>query len=125
MLKTGPLLILSIGAVKLGYFTQELFLSYGSSFYLGASPVSPNSYASLFDASFGGSLLSLLPLTFLLLIFSVLIIDGGTTTLPGPLSTPRRKVGTGHKAKFNLTTHFTLLNYFNVFYHWIKYFTLV
>ncbi len=36
MLMTLPMLILSIGAVTLGYLANEVFLSYGSSFYFNS-----------------------------------------------------------------------------------------
>ena len=125
-LMTGPLLILSLGAVMLGYFTNELFLGFGSTFYLNSIFTHPNAPTFLFDATFGGSIISIIPVTFLFLILLILIISPFSSSssssyiptnsiLTNPL--PR----TTAKAKFNFTTHFTLLNYFNVFYHWIMF----
>lgn len=33
ILMTGPMVFLSVGALVLGYLTQDLFLAYGSTFY--------------------------------------------------------------------------------------------
>ena len=79
MLMTLPMLILSIGAITLGYLANELFLSYGSSFYLNSIFTHP-SHLLILDAPFAGSNLALLPLGFLLLIFIILIISFNTTT---------------------------------------------
>lgn len=50
LLMTLPLILLSIGAIMLGYFSNELFLSYGSPFYLNSIFSHPNSNSFLFDA---------------------------------------------------------------------------
>lgn len=75
LLMTLPLLILSVGAIMLGYFSNELFLSYGSPFYLNSIFSHPNSNSFLFDASFGASSLALIPLSFLFLILFILFIS--------------------------------------------------
>jgi NADH-ubiquinone oxidoreductase chain 5 len=75
LLMTLPLIILSFGAITLGYFSNELFLSYGSPFYLNSIFSHPNSNSFLFDASFGASSLALLPLSFLFLILFILFIS--------------------------------------------------
>jgi NADH-ubiquinone oxidoreductase chain 5 len=75
LLMTLPLLILSIGAIMLGYFSNELFLSYGSPFYLNSIFSHPNSNSFLFDASFGASSLALIPLSFLFIILFILFIS--------------------------------------------------
>jgi NADH:ubiquinone oxidoreductase subunit 5 (subunit L)/multisubunit Na+/H+ antiporter MnhA subunit len=126
-LMTAPLIILSFAAVMLGYFTHELFLSFGSSFYLNSLFTHPNTNIFLFDASLGETgLISLIPVTFLFLIFLIFFIAPFKS-----LSTPASRADyinninlTPTLSKFSLTTHFTLLNYFNVFYHWIKYIIL-
>ena len=74
-LMTGPLLILSIGAVILGYFTNEIFLGFGSTFYLNSIFTHPNAPTFLFDATFGGSIISIIPVTFLFLILLILFIS--------------------------------------------------
>ncbi len=126
LLKTAPLIILSIAAVMLGYQTQELFLSYGSTFYINSIFTHPNANTFLFDASYGGSLLSLIPVTFQFLIFLILIISPFSSSNTSSNSSRIRLIHTQDiRPHFNFTTHFTLLNYFNVFYHWIKYFGLV
>jgi len=124
---TFPLLILSFGAVTLGYFTHQIFLPFGSTFYLNSLFILPNAPSSLFDASFGGSIISLIPVTFLFLILLILIISpfnnnihfNNSSNIIFPLL-PSKK----YKASFNFTTHFTLLNYFNVFYHWLMFYAL-
>jgi len=129
MLMTGPLIILSIAAVTLGYLTQELFLSYGSTFYLNSIFTHPLAHTFLFDASFGGSLVSLIPLSFLLVFFLILIISPFSSSSPSlPSSSPslsKPLSSSFSSLPFNFTTHFTLLNYFNVFYHWVMFYTLV
>jgi hypothetical protein len=74
-LMTGPLLVLSIGAVMMGYFTNEIFLAFGSTFYLNSIFTHPNAPTFLFDATFGGSIISIIPVTFLFLIFMILFIS--------------------------------------------------
>jgi NADH:ubiquinone oxidoreductase subunit 5 (subunit L)/multisubunit Na+/H+ antiporter MnhA subunit len=198
LLMTIPLLILSVGAIMLGYFSNELFLSYGSPFYLNSIFSHPNSNSFLFDASFGASSIALLPLSFLFIILFILFISpfpnssssssysstSSSSVIKYPLisnynflinifnnpsysllfnypheekktlinsqydvffndilneSSPNSYTSissnfsythssysiTPIKASFNLTTHFTLLNYFNVFYHWIIFYSLV
>ena len=126
MLKTGPLIILSIAAVTLGYLTSELFLSYGSTFYLNSIFTHPLAHTFLFDASFGGSIVSLIPLSFLLVFFLILIISPfSSSSSSSSLSLPSNPSPSFSHLPFNFTTHFTLLNYFNVFYHWVMYFGLV
>lgn len=195
LLMTLPLIILSVGAIMLGYFSNELFLSYGSPFYLNSIFSHPNSNSFLFDASFGASSLALLPLSFLFLILFILFISpfphSSSSIIQSPITpnnsnlpqiynhnflinlfnnssyslllnypltlshvnpqydlyfneilnesspnsytpllttpSPSHSITpliTNH-ASFNLTTHFTLLNYFNVFYHWIMFYSLV
>ena len=129
LLMTGPLIIQSIAAVKQGYLTQDLFLSFGSTFYINSIFVHPISFTTLFDAPFSGSYLALIPLSFLLLISLILIISPSSYTNT-PTQTPKflnqlNLISFKETPKFNLTTHFLLLNYFNVFYHWIKFISLV
>lgn len=69
-----PMLILSAGAVALGYLANELFLSYGSSFYLNSIFTHPSHFLIL-NAPFAGSSLAIIPLCFLFLIFTILIIS--------------------------------------------------
>jgi NADH-ubiquinone oxidoreductase chain 5 len=66
-LMTLPLLLISIGAVTFGYLSHELFLAYGSTFYLNAIFIHPVALSSTLDAQFGGSLLALVPILFLFL----------------------------------------------------------
>lgn len=81
-----------------------------------------------------------MPLSFLLLIFLILIInlpipsnkseDLSIERNPKILSEKNQKVSYEIGTKtvnlgYSLTTHFSLLNYFNVFYHWIMYLVLV
>lgn len=127
-LMTGPLLILSLGAVMLGYFTNELFLGFGSTFYINSIFTHPNAPTFLFDATFGGSIISIIPVTFLFLIFLILIISPFSSSssnkvhlYPSKTTILNTLPRTTAKANFNFTTHFTLLNYFNVFYHWIMF----
>lgn len=65
--KTLPLIILSFGAVMLGYLTHELFLAYGSTFYKNSLFTHPSSFNSLLDASFHNSILIYVPILFLFL----------------------------------------------------------
>jgi len=74
MIMTIPLLIISIGAVTIGYLTHELFLSYGSTFYYNSIFIHPGSSSSLLDGPFSGSKLALIPLLFLLLKSILLFI---------------------------------------------------
>jgi NADH:ubiquinone oxidoreductase subunit 5 (subunit L)/multisubunit Na+/H+ antiporter MnhA subunit len=187
MLMTLPLIILSVGAVMLGFLSHELFLSYGSTFYMNSIFTHPHSNTFLFDASFGASTLAIIPVLFLTIILLIIYIsplNNGHTRLIGDASfnlelSPKgpnilclvteawaeidkdpQDNNESHNlsAKYaqlvtpfytyasyessisstdtpaqlssslgttpNLTTHFTLLNYFNVFYHWIKFFGL-
>jgi NADH-ubiquinone oxidoreductase chain 5 len=200
LLMTLPLIILSVGAVMLGFLSHELFLSYGSTFYMNSIFTHPHSNTFLFDASFGASTLALIPVLFLTIILLIIYIspaEGHTlseasfnldisrpiSTNPNPntsivwkgknliveawaeiskdtqdiqeealnLSANSSQGGSVHcETPFytslnansipsistpaqlsaticttpNLTTHFTLLNYFNVFYHWIMFFGL-
>lgn len=64
MLKTAPLIVLSFGAVLKGYFTQEMFLSNGSTVFLNSLFTHPNANVFIFDANFGGGLISFIPVTF-------------------------------------------------------------
>lgn len=194
LLMTFPLIFLSVAAIILGYFTNELFLSFGSTFYLNSLFTHPNSNSFLFDASFGTSSTSLplLPLSFFFLILFILFISpfphsSSSSSFSSIIQSPHNSNSsliTNHNflihlfnnssysllfnfphhfsyinpqfdllfndilnespnsysplifsspstpiipnnAKFNLTTHFTLLNYFNVFYHWIMFYSLV
>ena len=127
-LKTAPLLLLSLGAVVLGYLSHELFLGFGSTFYINSIFTHPNAPTFLFDASFYPSLVSIIPVTFLLLIFLILIISPFSHSSHNHLHsftpTPFTKtfIPQSHHSSFpNFTTHFTLLNYFNVFYHWLMF----
>lgn len=61
---TAPLVVLSFGAVLLGFFTQEMFLSNGSTVFLNSLFTHPLANTFLFDASFGGGLISFIPVTF-------------------------------------------------------------
>ena len=88
LLMTLPLLILSVGAIFLGYFSNELFLSYGSPFYLNSIFSHPNSNSFLFDASFGASSLALIPLSFLFLILFILFISPFPSSFFSSLSSP-------------------------------------
>ena len=72
-LMTLPLLILSFAALTIGYFTQEIFQSFGSSFYFNSLFIHPNNIRIL-DASNAGSSLSQIPLFFLLFMFTIFII---------------------------------------------------
>lgn len=125
LLKTGPLLILTTAAVILGFFTNEIFLSFGSSFYLNSIFTHPNTHTFLFDASFGGSLISLIPVTFLLL-FSLLFFISPSSPSSSTLSPLGPKISLQIHSKplstpFNFTSDFYLLNAFNVFFHWVMY----
>ena len=129
---TTPLLILSFGAVTLGFFSNEIFLSFGNTFYINSIFTLPNAPTSLFDASFGGSLISLIPVTFLFLVLLILVISpfnpssSSSSSIPIHSFTPLTpSSSSSFTPSFNLTTHFTLLNYFNVFYHWVKFFGLM
>lgn len=77
---TIPLLIISIGAVTIGYFTHELFLSYGSTFYQHALFIHPGSSSSLLDGPLSESKLALVPLLFLLLMSILLFIKDYTSS---------------------------------------------
>jgi NADH-ubiquinone oxidoreductase chain 5 len=88
LLMTLPLLILSVGAIFLGYFSNELFLSYGSPFYLNSIFSHPNSNSFLFDASFGASSLALIPLSFLFLILFILFISPFPSSFFSSFSSP-------------------------------------
>jgi hypothetical protein len=110
-LKTFPLIILSIGAVIMGFFSNELFLSNGSTFYLNSLFIHPNSQIYLFDASYGTlSLFALLPVTFLFLFLLILRINSFKSNnkkrvaLP---SYPSRFLPFKIKESFNLTSHFS------------------
>jgi hypothetical protein len=59
---TIPLLIISIGAVTLGYFTHEKFYGLGSTFYNNSIFIHPSSPSSLLDGPFSASILSMIPL---------------------------------------------------------------
>jgi NADH-ubiquinone oxidoreductase chain 5 len=127
-LMTAPLLVLSLGAIVLGYFSHELFLGFGSTFYINSLFTHPNAPTFLFDATFGSSLISIIPLSFLFLIFLILIISplsssSSSSSIPTPLLPSKTLIlpRNSHSPSFNFTTHFTLLNYFNVFYHWIMF----
>lgn len=65
-LMTIPLLILSIAAIIIGYKVNEIFLSFGSTFYLNSIFTHPDNIRTL-DASNAGSFLGLIPLLFLLI----------------------------------------------------------
>jgi len=60
---TIPLLILSLGAVIIGYIVNDLFISYGSTFYKNSIFIHPNNIRIL-DATNASSYLKLLPLVF-------------------------------------------------------------
>lgn len=134
-LKTYPLIFLSFFAVMLGYFSHELFLAYGSTFYLNSIFTSPHSSSFLLEASFAASSLALIPLLFFTLFLLILFIAPLSNSTNNSFSFDSESsielsstnYSTDYlldnpKANYNLTTHFTLLNYFNVFYHWVKYF---
>ena len=120
-LKTAPLLILSLGAVILGYLSHELFLGFGSTFYINSLFTHPNAPTFLFDATFGGSLVSIIPVTFLLLIFLILIISPFSKSSPTHNTPSFNTIPLIPHNHISFTTHFTLLNYFNVFYHWLMF----
>jgi NADH-ubiquinone oxidoreductase chain 5 len=141
---TLPLIILSVGAVLLGYLSHELFLSSGSSFYMNSIFTHPNSNSFLFDAPFGATSVAFVPVLFLSIILLILYISplnnphylapsyfnlsSPIKSLSGSFSASYSPSSTSHRDYFrpspNLTTHFTLLNYFNVFYHWFMFFCL-
>lgn len=70
---TLPLLLLSIGAIFLGYMTNEIFLSFGSTFYINSIFIHPDNLR-LLDASNAGSFLGLIPLFFLIFAFLIPLI---------------------------------------------------
>lgn len=118
---TTPLIILSFAAIKFGYFSSEAFLSAGSTFYINSIFTHPNVHTFLFDASFGSSLLSFLPITFLFLFIFILFINPFSSNH----NIHRPSVLYPIRSQFNFTTHFGILNYFGVFYHWVMFYVFV
>lgn len=127
---TIPLLIISIGAVTIGYLTHELFLSYGSTFYYNSIFIHPNSTSSLLDGPFSGSKLALIPLLFLLLMSILLFITPFNhnnsvsqtfINLDKFNITLQNNIPEAHKFTNTLTT----MNHFNIFNHWIMHRTLI
>jgi len=123
-LMTLPLLLISIGAVTFGYLSHELFLAYGSTFYLNAIFIHPAALSSTLDAQFGGSLLALVPILFLFLMTSLLFITPGPRTsfnspviLPTAISSPIK----AHK----FTNILNSFNHNDVTNHWIMHKYLV
>lgn len=115
-----PLIILSFGAIFLGYLTNELFLAYGSTFYLNSIFFHPYNFNSLFDASFYGSKLALLPLLFLFIINLILFITPSNrvseNTFNNNLNYNINNNFTHHK----FTNYFYFLNHVKTFIYWIK-----
>lgn len=130
---TIPLLIISIGAVTIGYLTHELFLSYGSTFYYNSIFIHPSSPSSLLDGPFSGSKLALVPLLFLLLMSILLFITPfNNSNKTNSISqtginldklniTLQNNTPIAHKFTSTLTT----MNHFNIFNHWIMHRTLI
>jgi hypothetical protein len=72
-----PLFILGLGAAFFGYLTHEVFIGLGNTFYLQALFFHPASSIQLLDGSFAPdtsyiTALKYLPLTTLLILFSLL-----------------------------------------------------
>ena len=117
-----PLIILSFGAIFLGYITNELFLAYGSTFYLNSIFFHPFNFNSLFDASFYGSKLALLPLLFLLLINLVLFISPSNNISNSELNYSTFNKNVNLKTKFThhkFTNYLFFLNHVMTFIYWI------
>jgi NADH-ubiquinone oxidoreductase chain 5 len=71
-LMTIPLLILSLAAITIGYLVNDLFISYGSTFFVNSIYVHPDNIRIL-DASNAGSKLSIIPLFFLLILLTSMV----------------------------------------------------
>ena len=126
-LMTGPLLVTATGAVILGYFTQEVFLAYGSTFY-GQSLFTHPDHIRLFDAHFAESPLALIPLSFFLLVLLIIPITKSAPSMFKVSTSKSVDVGVitnseiTHAPKSWRYSHIwepSLLNQFNVFNHWI------
>ncbi len=129
---TIPLLIISIGAVTIGYFTHELFLSYGSTFYYNSIFIHPGSSSSLLDGPFSGSMLCIVPLLFLLLMSILLFITPfNNHNCFAMMSTPSfTSLKTDASHYHNLVAHkftstLTTMNHFNVVNHRLMHRTLI
>ena len=131
---TIPLLIISIGAVTIGYFSHELFLSYGSTFYYNSIFIHPSSSSSLLDGPFSGSNLAFVPLLFLLFMSILLFISPfnnhnqinsvSHTYIKLDkliLQNFQNNIPVAHKFTSTLTT----MNHFNIFNHWIMHNTFL
>ena len=143
-LMTQPLLIISIGAVTIGYLTHELFLSYGSTFYFNSIFFHPESNSSLLDAPFSESSLAYIPLVFLFLLSIQLFISNDNISavntkpsiqyiksaqLKGEISSRGNHILISDNELGSSTNKFTntltTKNHFNIYNHWIKHNTLI
>lgn len=116
--KTLPLIILSFGAVMLGYLTHELFLAYGSTFYKNSLFTHPSSFNSLLDASFHNSILIYVPILFLFLFNLQLFINPNKSSSPNSTINYQSHDDLNNSHKFTQTL--TAFNHFNVLNHWFK-----
>lgn len=117
-LMTLPLLLISIGAITFGYLSNELFLAYGSTFYINSIFIHPATINTTLDAQFGGSILALIPILFLFLLTILFFITPSTPLLfNSPIITPI--ISEPIKAH-KFTNIFNSFNHNDITNHWIK-----
>ena len=130
---TIPLLIISIGAVTIGYLTHELFLSYGSTFYYNSIFIHPSSSSSLLDGPFSGSKLALVPLLFLLLMSILIVMQSPFNNKTNTISQAdfilnkliSNEIQNNTPVVHKFTSTLTTMNHFNIFNHWIMHRILI
>lgn len=122
-----PQFLLSLGSAMFGYFTQDLFLGLGSSFYLQAIFIHPN-HVSLQDGEMSESSIQKYVPLFTLLLLQLTIPysfkDVKNTTCQSNFEIIQISSLYKKKMTINISQYTSILNHFNLFTHWIIFYFL-
>lgn len=128
-----PLFILGLGSAYFGYFSHDLFLGIGSTFYQQILFTHPDNVAQQ-DGPLSlssGIGLEYLPTITLMILFAMIPIihkftaynvEGPDFRSGGHLLRPQSALSTSNLSGFKIAQYFNLLNHFNTFYHWIAFY---
>nr|NP_150355.1 NADH dehydrogenase subunit 5 [Rhizophydium sp. 136]AAK84285.1 NADH dehydrogenase subunit 5 [Rhizophydium sp. 136] len=151
MFMTIPLLILSVAAVIIGYITNEIFITSAMPSYFNSIFIHPDNIRIL-DAPNANSIMSLIPLLFLFILFTALIIKSPSLNNSSSIkdtanqislnSTSNSSISNNHAISLinqemsspennkvligvPMVNNLTILIHFNIFNHWFMHRILI
>lgn len=128
-LMTAPMMLLSVGAVALGYLTQDSVLDFGSTLYGNSIFTHPDNVRQL-DAAYANSNFALIPLIFLILVIAIIPLQNRPGTAPTNPHIDWKHINTRptqtiHTWRYSNIFDPYVMNHFNNVNHWIMQYTMV